>query len=69
MDSSSDEDFVSSGPSTSISGPSTRGRIELFSSSEPPAKTSKSIKAATDDKKKKEGAKKKAYVYQESKHV
>ena len=41
MDSSSDEDFVSSGPSTSRGRGKQRGRTDIVSSSEPPAKMSK----------------------------
>ena len=41
MDSSSDEDFVSSGPSTSRGRGKQRGIKDLPSSSEPPAKMSK----------------------------
>ena len=41
MDSSSDEDFVSPGPSTSRGRGKQRGRANLPSSSEPPAKISK----------------------------
>merc|ERR1712131_140156 len=41
MDSSSDEDFVSSRPSTSRGRGKQRGRTDIPSSSEPPAKLSK----------------------------
>ena len=44
MDSSSDEDFVCPGPSTSRGRGKQRGRIDSSSSSEPPAKMSKAQK-------------------------